>query len=51
MTVMNSHKDLEALKRASLSNFFPETDLECVFKEGKQICLKKGQVLFPEDSF
>ena len=49
--VMDLRKDLEALKRAHISHFFEEADLERVFNAGKQICLKKGQVLFSEGSY
>jgi CRP-like cAMP-binding protein len=48
---MDLCKDLEALKQASLSCLFSEADLERVFNAGKQICLKKGQVLFSEGSY
>ena len=48
---MDLRKDLEALKQASLSCFFEEADLERVFNAGKQVCLKKGQVLFSEGSY
>jgi hypothetical protein len=48
--VMDLHKDLEALKQASLSCLFEKADLERVFNAGKQISLKKGQVLFAEGS-
>jgi CRP-like cAMP-binding protein len=47
---MDLHKDLEALKQASLSCLFEKADLERVFNAGKQISLKKGQVLFAEGS-
>ena len=47
---MDLRKDLEALKQASLSSLFEEADLERVFNAGKQISLKKGQVLFAEGS-
>ena len=40
--VMDLHKDLEALKQASLSCLFEKADLERVFNAGKQISLKKG---------
>jgi len=48
---MDLRKDLEALKQASLSSLFEEADLERVFNAGKQICLKKGQILFSENSY
>lgn len=47
---MDLHKDLEALKQASLSRFLSEEELGRVFNAGKQIFLKKGQVLFSEGS-
>ncbi len=47
---MDLRKDLEALKQASLSCLFEKADLERVFNAGKQISLKKGQVLFAEGS-
>ncbi|MBT3365628.1 MAG: cyclic nucleotide-binding domain-containing protein [Nitrospina sp.] len=48
---MDISKDLEALKKTSFSNFFEELELERIFNAGKQIFLKKGQVLFSEGSF
>lgn len=48
---MDLRKDLEALKQASLSCFLSEADLERVFNAGKQVYLKKGQVLFSEGAF
>ncbi len=49
--VMDPIKDLEALKQAALSEFFQETELKRILDSGKQICLKKGQVLFSENSY
>jgi CRP-like cAMP-binding protein len=51
MNVMDLQRDLEVLKQASLSCFFQEAELERILNAGKQICLKKGLVLFAEDSY
>ncbi|MBT3923826.1 MAG: cyclic nucleotide-binding domain-containing protein [Nitrospina sp.] len=48
---MDLSKDLEALKQTAFSSLFGDMELEQVFEAGKQIFLKKGQVLFSEGAF
>jgi CRP-like cAMP-binding protein len=48
---METLKDLEALKQASICHFFQGAELERIYDAGKKLTLKKDQVLFSENSF
>ncbi len=51
MDFVESAKDFEALKQASISCFFLDTELKSILDSGKKIFLKRDEVLFSENSY
>ena len=47
---METFKDIEALKKAPVCQFFQDAELASIHDAGKKVSLKKDEVLFPEQS-